>query len=83
MAFFFIVIFPGPSESEIRQHLSLEEEADEVASKKIDSTVDFTETKYLLYGLDLEEQQYVFPISYFAAELIPCLGGNCKPSSCQ
>lgn len=25
----------------------------------IDSGDDFTETKYLLYGMDLEEQQYV------------------------
>ena len=43
---------------------------DEVASDKIDSTADFTQTKYLLYGLDLEEQQCVFPVWYFAMELI-------------
>ena len=47
----------GPSEAEIRQHLSLEEEMEGIASTKIDSTDSFTETKYLLYGLDLEERQ--------------------------
>lgn len=52
----------GPSEAEIRQHLTLEEEMEEIASNKIDSTDSFTETKYLLYGLDLEERQYVFPV---------------------
>lgn len=47
----------GPSEMEIRRRLTLEEEKDEIASATIDSNGDFTETKYLLYGLDLEEQQ--------------------------
>jgi hypothetical protein len=37
----------------------VDEEKDELASAAIDSTDSFTETKYLLYGLDLEEQQYV------------------------
>ena len=50
----------GPSEAEIRQNLTLEEEMEEITSSKIDSTDSFTETKYLLYGLNLEEQQYVF-----------------------
>lgn len=42
---------------EIRRRLTLEEEKDEIASATIDSNDDFTETKYLLYGLDLKEQQ--------------------------
>ena len=41
---------------EIWRHLTLEEK-DEIASATIDSNGDFTEMKYLLYGLGLEEQQ--------------------------
>ena len=37
----------------------MEGEKDELASVAIDASDSFTETKYLLYGLDLEEQQYV------------------------
>ena len=47
----------GPSEIEIRRRLTSEEEKDELTSATIDADDDFTETKYLLYGLDLEEQQ--------------------------
>ena len=47
----------GPSESEIRQRLTLEQEEDELASTAVDLDDTFTMTKYLLYGLDLEEQQ--------------------------
>jgi hypothetical protein len=47
----------GPSESEIRRHLTLEEERVELDSPVPDSDDDFTETKFLLYGLDLEEQR--------------------------
>jgi hypothetical protein len=56
-----ILILPGPSELEIRRRLSLEEEKDKAASTTIDPSDDFTETKYLLYGMDLEEQQWVLP----------------------
>lgn len=42
----------------------MEEEQDQLASTAVEFSVDpsndYTETKYLLYGLDLEEQQYVF-----------------------
>ncbi|KAF9780638.1 hypothetical protein BJ322DRAFT_1023868 [Thelephora terrestris] len=48
----------SPSESEIRRHLTLEEERVELNSPVPDSDDDFTETKFLLYGLDLEEQQH-------------------------
>jgi hypothetical protein len=60
------MVLPGPSESEIRKRLTLEEEKEEkeekatVASSAITSSDAFTKTKYLLYGLDLEEQQYVY-----------------------
>ena len=37
----------------------MEEERDALTSAVVDSGSDFTETRYLLYGLDLEEQQYV------------------------
>ena len=37
----------------------MEEEKSELASAALDSNDSFTETKYLLYGLDLEEQQCV------------------------
>lgn len=46
----------GPSELEIRRHLTLEEERDELDSAALNSSDNFTETKYLLYGLDLEDQ---------------------------
>jgi hypothetical protein len=42
---------------EIRNRLTLEEEEEEFASATVDADDDFTETKYLLYGLDLEGQQ--------------------------
>lgn len=35
------------------------EEEEELASGLVNPGDDYTETKYLLYGLDLEEQQYV------------------------
>ena len=47
----------GPSELEIRRRLTLEAEEDELASAVVDLDDTFTETKYLLHGLDLEEQQ--------------------------
>ena len=47
----------GPSETEIRKRLTLEEEKDKLAFTLIDSDSHFTETKYLLSALDLEEQQ--------------------------
>ena len=54
----------GPSESDIRKRLAAEEEKEQFASAAVEpqteSKDDFTETKYLLYGLDLEEQQYMF-----------------------
>lgn len=37
----------------------MEEETDALTPVATDSDGDFTEIKYLLYGLDLEEQQYV------------------------
>ena len=55
------LVLPGPLELEIRRHLTLEEEKDDLASALTDPKDDFTETKYLLYGLDLKEQQCVFP----------------------
>ena len=51
---------------EIRRRLTVDEEKDEVTSATAVSGGDFTETKYLLYGLDLEEQQCVlagFPLA--------------------
>lgn len=54
----------GPSELDIRKRLTAEEEADQLNSTAVEALVessnDYTETKYLLYELDLEEQQYVF-----------------------
>ena len=47
----------GPSESDIRRRLALEEEEDELSSATVDTDNTFTKTKYLLHGLDLEEQQ--------------------------
>ena len=52
-----IVELSGPSELEIRRRLTLEEEKDGLAFTVVDLCDDFTETQYLLYGLDLEEQQ--------------------------
>lgn len=49
----------------------MEEENDELASIAVDESSDcFTETKYLLYGLDLEEQQYVFTKLFPTLKLI-------------
>ena len=50
---------PGPSELEIRKCLALEEEKEEIVSTIPDPGDDFTEMKYLIYGLDLEERQLV------------------------
>jgi hypothetical protein len=50
----------GLSEFEIRRRLTLEEEKEELVSAEVDSDDSFTETKYLLYGLDLERQQCAF-----------------------
>lgn len=64
-----MILRQGPSEFDIRNRLTVEEEQDQIASAAIDSWTDddedFTEMKYLLYGLDLEGQQYVF-------RLLPC-----------
>ena len=56
-----ILELPGPSELEIRRRLTLEGEHDELDPIAIDLNGDFTETKYLLFGLDLEGQQYGVP----------------------
>ena len=58
-----ILEFLGLSESEIRRRLTLEEEKESFASAT-DSSDESTETKYLLYGLDLEERQYVASIVF-------------------
>ena len=51
---------------DIRKRLTAEEEKDQLASASIESWADsgdvYTETKYLLYALDVEEQQCVFDI---------------------
>ena len=51
----------GPSELDIRKRLTAEEEKEQLASTAAESWVDsadnYTKTKYLLFGLDLEEQQ--------------------------
>ena len=47
----------GPSETEIRKRLTLEEEKDKRSFTTVNSDSHFTETKYLLSALDLEEQQ--------------------------
>lgn len=56
----------------------MEEELDELASPVVNSGDDFTETKHLLYGLDLEGQQYVFAglPSYHRTNCL--LGINCS-----
>ena len=52
----------GLLELEIRRRLTLEEETEGLISTDVESSDDFNETKYLLYGLDLEEKQWVFSI---------------------
>lgn len=52
-----IMALSGLSELEIRRNLTLEEEKEKATSPTLDSSDEFTKTKYLLYGLDLEEQQ--------------------------
>lgn len=47
----------GPSESEIRRRLTLEEEKDGLAFAEVDGDDAFTKTKYLLFALNLEDQQ--------------------------
>jgi len=42
---------------EIRKRLALEEEKEAIASAIPDSGGHFTETMYLIHGLDLEERQ--------------------------
>ena len=59
-----ILVLQGPSELEIRKHLTLEEEKERISSTTVHSGDDSTETKYLLCGLDLEEQLYVSPWWY-------------------
>ena len=66
----------GPSESEIRMRLTLEEESDGLTSTVIESVDDFTETKYLLYGLDLEERQYVLSVVRCVCGTNVMLGAN-------
>jgi hypothetical protein len=51
----------GLSESQIRRQLTLEEEKEDITDTTIDSGDEFTETKFMLHGLDLEGQQYVNP----------------------
>jgi len=47
----------GPSESDIRKRLTLEEEKDGVDFAIDDGDDAFTRTKYLLFVLNLEDQQ--------------------------
>ena len=51
----------GPSELDIRKRLTAEEEKEQLTSAAAeswaDSNDDYTETKYLLFALDLEEQK--------------------------
>ena len=69
---------PGPSESEIRKRLALEEEKEEVASAAPNPGDDFTETKYLIYGLDLEERQLVILGGVHAHRTDRSTGINCR-----
>ena len=63
---------------EIRRQLTVEEEKGELASAALDSSDSFTETKYLLYGLDLEEQQYA-SVGLSLIRGTDCvLGANCS-----
>jgi hypothetical protein len=68
--------FLGLSESQIRRHLTLEEEKEMVTSTAVDSDKEFTETKYLLYGLDVEEQQYVSSAVFQVRETNPTAGAS-------
>ena len=77
-----ILIPPGPSELEIRRCLTLEEK-DEIVSTIVNFSDDFTATKYILYGLDLEEQQCVPPGSACVHRADPMTGANCRPHSHQ
>ena len=47
----------GPSESDIRKRLTLEEEKDGLAFAIADGDDAFTRTKYMLFALNLEDQQ--------------------------
>ena len=71
----------GRSESEIRNRLTLEEESDRLASTVIESTDDFTETKYLFYGLDLEGKQYMLSAVLCVCRTNVILGANYDPHS--
>lgn len=71
-----ILEFSGLSESEIRRRLTLEEEQDALVSTIVDPDDNFTETKYLLYGLDLEDQRYGTFVVVESTELTLCLGAN-------
>lgn len=62
----------GFSESQIHQQLSLEEEEQGLTSTTAGSEDVFTETKYLLYGLDLEEQQYI-SLAHPGMQLVPSI----------
>ena len=63
---------------EIRKRLTAEEEMGELASSLVDSTDDHTETSYLLCGLDLEEQQYVFDGLFSVLGTNRLQGANCS-----
>ena len=58
---FFTNHISGPSELDIRKRLTAEEEKEQLASTAAeswaDSASDYTETKYLLFRLDFEEQK--------------------------
>lgn len=58
----------------------MEEEEEELAPATVDSGDNFTETKYLLYGLDLEQQQYVSVEPSLAHRTNHVLGINCSLS---
>ena len=57
----------GLSESQIRRNLTLEEEKENITDTTIDSGDEFTETKFMLHGLDLEGQQYVNPAVFLGS----------------
>lgn len=78
-----ILIPPSPSELEICRRLTLEEEKDEIVSTIVNFSDNFTATKYILYGLDLEEQQCVPPGSACVHRADPMTGANCRPHSHQ
>ena len=58
------ILYQGPSELDIQKQLTADEEKEQLASAAVeswaDSGDDYSETKYLLYGLNLEEHQWVF-----------------------